>query len=79
MNHCWADYGEWIEATYGYLSDKYIEYAADCYSGAEYDKTCLLPAEHSGPHVWTPSDQIMVAFADKMPEVAVPPRPERMQ
>lgn len=63
MSHCWADYGQWIEATYGYLSDRYLEHAVAAYNGNEVDFTCMLPGGHSGPHVWTPSDQIVIRFA----------------
>lgn len=71
MTHCWADYGQWIETTYGYLSDEYLDHAAAGYDH-DVDAICLRPDGHFGPHTWTPSSQVVVQFA----EVAVPSRPE---
>lgn len=70
MSHCWTDRSEWIEETYGYLSTEYLDDAAKAYGDPNWcGSTCLLPGGHSGPHVWTPNDEIVVTFADQMPAV----------
>ena len=30
----------------------------------ENGSTCLLPANHTGPHVWTPDDKIPARYRD---------------
>lgn len=77
MSHCWTERGEWIEETYGYLSDEYLDYAADQYNEDACSEICLLSAGHVGPHKWTRTDEATLSFADKMPEVALPPCPEK--
>ncbi len=77
MKHCWTGRGEWIETTYGYLSDEYLDDAANAYGDPNWcGSTCMLPAGHFGPHVWTPDDEIVIAIAetprkDVKPEVAI--------
>lgn len=63
MTHCWTDRGEWIEETYGYLSDEYLDDAVRGYNGAD-DEICVLPDGHFGPHKWTPVGEIVVRFAE---------------
>ena len=65
MKHCWTDRGEWIEETYGYLSEEYIDYAVSAYDRPVdwAGEICVLPVGHFGPHEWTPTDEIVVKFA----------------
>lgn len=50
--HCWAD-----EASqYEFGSDTWAE--ATVRNG-----TCILPAGHEGPHVFTPGDEVIICFA----------------
>ena len=62
MTHCWMGRTEWIEQTYGYLSDEYIADAAAAYDG-KMSATCMLPDGHDGPHEFTDDDQIRISFA----------------
>lgn len=72
---CWTTRSQYIEDTYGYLSPEYIENEADeltaCQRGECFSATCMLPAGHEGPHVFTPDDQIAVRFGPS------PTQPER--
>ena len=34
--------------------------------GPDGESTCLLPHGHEGPHLFTPDDQILVAFPGKV-------------
>ena len=61
--HCWTGKLEWITETYGDLSDEYCEYV----TSDEPKSTCMLPADHSGPHVWTPDSEITLVFRDAPP------------
>ena len=75
MTDCWTVRGDWIEETYGYLSEEYLDYAATQYEEMACDELCMLPVGHFGPHRWTPSDQIIVMFEELKPEVdAAAPR-----
>ncbi len=62
--HCWKDKGEYVEETYGYLSEEYVEnFAEECLDdGGHGGSTCMLPDGHEGPHVWTPDGDIRVSF-----------------
>lgn len=53
---CFRDRRDWIEETYGYLSDEYIE------SYVDDSATCLLEDGHKCPHEWTPDDEILLTF-----------------
>lgn len=61
--HCWTDRGEWIAETYGDTSDEYYDHAVAGYEG-DPGEICILPADHFGPHKWTPIDQIVVSFSE---------------
>ena len=64
--HCWTGRREWIEATYGYLSEEYIQDASDEY-GEKMSATCMLPADHDGPHEFTDDDRITISFPKESP------------
>ena len=53
--HCWAGREEWAEKTYGIPSDEWAEAVVE-------PATCMLEAGHSGPHEWTPDENIAVRF-----------------
>jgi hypothetical protein len=55
-NLCWTDRRTWIEETYGYLSDEYIE------SYVDDSATCLLDEGHECDHEWIPDSEIGVSF-----------------
>ena len=59
MNHCWHDEGEYLEGTCGLRSPEHCDYIL-----SDRRRTCMLPEGHSGPHVWTDNDQIVVKFRD---------------
>ncbi len=65
MSHCWMGRTEWIEETYGYLSEEYIADAADAYDDSYMSSTCMLLDGHEGPHEFTRDDQITIAFAPR--------------
>lgn len=60
--HCWTNYGEWLQETYGYLSERHVAYLAD-EDGPR--RTCMLPEGHRGPHEWTNDTDITVTFKEK--------------
>ncbi len=53
--HCWKDKAEDAEERYGVGSSEWAE--AHVEGG-----TCMLPAGHEGPHVFTPDGEIGVTF-----------------
>lgn len=53
--HCWEDRAYWAEQTYGFASEEWAEAFLE-------NGTCMLPAGHDGPHVFTPDTQIGVTF-----------------
>jgi hypothetical protein len=56
--HCWTGYRETLE----WGSDEWAK------AMNEMSKTCMLPANHSGPHVWTNDDEITFTFAPSRKE-----------
>jgi hypothetical protein len=61
-NHCWKDLGEHLEET---DRDAYNEWFGGRYPDTPLGGTCMLPDAHTGPHQFTPDDQITVSFAPK--------------
>ena len=51
MKHCWQDYHEWLEKN-----------GEDHLKDHEARGTCMREAGHSGDHVWTLDDDILVEF-----------------
>ena len=62
--HCWKDEREYAEETYGFGSPEWADTYLDPITHELSDRsgTCMLPAGHEGPHVFTPDDQIGVTF-----------------
>jgi hypothetical protein len=53
--HCWADEAGQYEVGSNEWAEAY----------AHGGGTCMLPAGHDGPHVFTPDDEIVIVFADE--------------
>ncbi len=53
--HCWAD----CESTVEIGSPEWVEAELNGFGA-----TCLLERGHTGPHQWTPDDQIEIRFVD---------------
>lgn len=62
MMRCWTDREEWLEATYGPLSDEYLDVHATAVLNNSPHEICMLEAGHEGPHQWVPDDQIVIRF-----------------
>ena len=60
MIHCWKDKREWVEETYGFHSDEHLLTYQD-----GQDATCMLEADHNGPHEWTPDDGVEITFPEE--------------
>lgn len=54
--HCWAGYRESLDCNDLRQAELWIA------SWDAGDATCMLPADHLGPHEWTPDDEIRVEF-----------------
>lgn len=56
--HCWQDEERHVAERFGEYSPEHCE-ALACGGG-----TCMLGADHAGPHQFAPDDQIVVAFME---------------
>lgn len=67
--HCWKFKLDWIRETYGPTSEQAIEYELGLHKDndllkerTEPGQMCMLPKGHNGPHVWTSTDEVSIAF-----------------
>jgi hypothetical protein len=56
MAHCWADKAGYLRETFGDNSQEYID------SYFEESASCMLAADHSGDHKWTPDSELVITF-----------------
>jgi hypothetical protein len=65
MAHCWKDKREHFEDVFGYGTPEYWDAWATTWSEdgqVSLNATCFLEDGHSGPHEWTPDNDITVSF-----------------
>lgn len=62
---CWTGKTEWTIERYGWASSEHIACLQE-----EHDSTRMLADGHDGDHVWTPDNQITVAFMPSLDKPA---------
>jgi hypothetical protein len=60
LTHCWTDKAEWAEEKFGEYSPQHVE-------ALDHPQTCMLQAQHRGPHQWTDDDTIQIRFRENLP------------